>query len=167
MKALCFHHKSLPQKSRTQLEVGSQGFTVQFDQLKEIPQDQLKQRQDELEKKLREVQTEVRRSSTTRSTVRKPQLTSNINGTWYSNDGASYTIRQYGTAITLQEISPGWGVTAVGQGTIYQQTINLDYVTALYTTGKATLRVSDDGNQISGMFTDFSTGMKLPARLYR
>jgi len=90
-----------------------------------------------------------------------------INGTWQAAGGISYVVRQNGDAVTIQEVSPIYGITAAGEGVIKQQDITVSYVTALYTTGRGILRVSDDGHQITGMFTDLSTGVSIPAALFR
>jgi len=44
-------------------------------------------------------------------------------GTWHSAPGVSYLIQQNAAALTIQEISPLYGITAVGRGTIAGQAV--------------------------------------------
>jgi TolA-binding protein len=148
------------------LNVGKQGFEVEFEQLKKLPQEELKQRQDTLEQKFRDLQEDAR--STPASSQRQQfQQQVDIQGTWQTPTGVSYYIYQNGNAFTFQVISPTLGVTGVGQGTIARQELNFNYVSALYTTGSGSLRLSKDGNQMQGTLTDFSTNTTVSLYLYR
>ncbi|WP_298269918.1 hypothetical protein [Geobacter sp.] len=123
---------------------------------------ELKERQARLEEKLREMETR-------RETPAPQPLpeTASFYGTWQSTQGISYIINQNGTYITIQEISPIYGVTAVGQGTVYGREINVSYYTAAGTTGRAQLKLSGDGRQLQGGFTDLNTGASMPLTLFR
>ena len=133
------------------------------DQLADLTPDELIQRQKRLEEELHRMREELRNNS---QTVRsEPKL--NVSGTWRGTQGISYIIHQSGNAITIQEINPIYGVAAVGQGVITQRDIEISYTTAAFTRGQARLRLSDDGRQIVGTFTDLTTGMQVPASLSR
>ena len=125
------------------LDVGTEGLSLEFEAYQRIPDAELEQRQDKLDSKLKELEEAF--STTPESHLNTTQPVYNLSGTWRSPVGISYNISQYGNAITIQELHPTYGVTAVGQGVINQQTVNIDYVTALYTQGKGVLKISDDG----------------------
>lgn len=166
------------------------GLTVEFrekpsqmvpgNSVAQLPNNEREQRQAQLEKQLREMEEKLRNSEQRGQTTQLPQQKVeapaqqtqlkefNISGAWRGDEeGISYVIRQNGNAITIQEVNAIYGITAVGQGAITQQDINLSYTTALGTVGRGSLRVSDDGRQITGTFTDQTTGVTMPASLSR
>lgn len=154
------------EKSVKKFSVGKEGVTFEFDQLKEVPQAELKQRQDELGRELENIQRNFQNKPQS-SPRGATQQQYDLNGAWRSNSGLSYNIVQYGNTITIQEISPIYGVTAIGQGIINQENIYIDFVTALYMQGKGVLKIANDGRQIEGVFTNLSTGLVTTAVLYR
>jgi hypothetical protein len=121
------------------------GIAFEFDKLKDLPQGELRKRQDQLQTQIRDAQEDFRKIPESES----PQQF-DIEGTWGANGGPLWQIFQRGNNITIQEESAGYGVTAVGSGVIAGQEINLDFMNAAYVTGKAHLRVSDDGKRIIG-----------------
>ena len=139
------------------INFGEEGFSVEFYQLKDIAKKELEKRQNELERKLSEFQEDFRDTPPNNLDPTNQQRY-NLNGTWQSNLGVYYNINQFGNTITVQEVDPIYGITAVGQGIINQRTISINYLTALYTQGTGILQVSDDGRRMDGKFTDLSTG---------
>lgn len=100
--------------------------------------------------------------------ITKPEVQYfNINGSWQGVGGQSYIIHQSGSAVTIQEINPILGITAVGQGVIIGQDIDISYTTAIGTVGRARLRISENGQRLTGEFTDLTTGVSMPLVLYR
>jgi hypothetical protein len=89
-----------------------------------------------------------------------------LSGTWQSNFGLSYIINQFGNAITIQEVHPVYGITAVGQGVISQGSINISYVNAFYARGTGMLQLNNY-RQMNGQFTDLATGFTTYITLYR
>jgi hypothetical protein len=139
--------------------------------IEQLGDQKLAERQAQLELKLREMEEALERAKEkgqqSEPTQELPTQYANIGGTWYGGGGVSYLIQQIGSAVTIQEISSIYGVTAVGQGTITGQDISFSYSTALGTRGRAQLKLSADGRQITGTFTDLASGFSLPAALYR
>ena len=91
----------------------------------------------------------------------------NISGTWQSAVGLSYIIGQSGGDVTIQEVNSFGIVTAEGQGVIVGRDIDISYVTAVGTLGRALLSVSDDGRRITGTFQDLTVGSIAPVTLFR
>ena len=135
----------------------------------------LTRRQVELEEKLRKMEKALEGKGEEEQPLppqvqqtQEPQIQKfNISGGWQGNGGLSYTVYQNGNALTIREINPIFGITAVGQGVIIQKNIDISYTTAIGTTGRAILKVSDNGLQMIGTFTDMTTGVYMPAYLYR
>ena len=96
-----------------------------------------------------------------------PEPFFDISGTWQSAAGLSYIIGQSGSAVTIQEINAFGIVTAEGQGIIVGRDIDISYVTAVGTLGRALLTVSGDGRRITGTFEDLTVGSVIPATLFR
>ena len=103
--------------------------------------------------------------------IEAPQPTAsvvNLTGNWSSADGLTYIMEQAGNQVTFAEYNPLLNtVTAGGAGSIDGRDFVLSYQTALGTTGQARLRVSDDGESMSGNYTDLSTGMSQYITLQR
>ncbi len=123
----------------------------------------LQQRLKELEQKMAQREQQVTQSP---APAALPQF--NLNGTWRNNEGLSYIFQQMGNRVTIQEINPLLGIVqAVGEGTIIGDRIELNIQTVLGVGGSATLRISSDGNQMSGTVTDQLTNMPQPITIYR
>jgi hypothetical protein len=120
------------------------GIAFEFDKLKDLPQGDLRQRQNQLRSQVRDAQEDF----LTRQSESPQQF--DIHGTWHFADGASFQIVQRGNNITFQVENPNYGVTAVGRGTITGQNIDLDFHTVTYEMGEGHFRVSDDGKRIVG-----------------
>ena len=86
------------------------------------------------------------------------------------NPAISYSFDQEGSDVTMEEFTAnifGPMVTATGEGQLQGKTLTLTYVTILQTGGKAVMTISDDGQTISGAFTDMVSGVTLPLSLAR
>lgn len=88
-----------------------------------------------------------------------------IYGQWFSPQGLTYIIQQRGNYITIQEMNPLLGITAVGEGTIQGQQINISYTTAAGTFGQAALSLSNDGRTMWGQSRDTVTGFVMNMQL--
>ncbi|HVF88267.1 MAG TPA: hypothetical protein VM866_11790 [Pyrinomonadaceae bacterium] len=152
--------------------------------VEEIGDNELKSRQAKLEQQVEKLQTQVaaktpeqpssapdaaRRVISQTTTVAAPTRESfNLSGSWQSDeDGLSYVVQQSGSTLIVQETHAAFGITAAGQGQMVGQDIELSVTTVPGTTGMARLRVSDDGNRITGQVTDFTTGGVAPVSMYR
>lgn len=136
--------------------------------LSQLNQQELSQRHVELEKKLREMETKINEKERQLNQTGEMQVPYvNISGTWQGTGGLSYIINHSGNFVTVQEVNPIYGITAVGQGTINEQNIDVWYTTAMGTTGRVILKVSADGRQITGTITDQTMGISTPIALYR
>lgn len=133
-----------------------------IDRLDEMDRDDLLQRQQELEDELRRMRHEMQSKNT-----ETPERSVDLSGTWNGNNGISYIIQQSGDAITIQEVNPFYGITAAGKGTIRRGVIDITYLTAMNTRGRARLKVSANGRQLSGTFTDLASGFRVSATLVR
>ncbi|NTU58661.1 MAG: hypothetical protein HGB00_07050 [Chlorobiaceae bacterium] len=154
------------------LNIGSSGVSIQFEQLKNVPKEELEQRQSNLEKRLEGINANLKQSSNdipkSASTSAQPQAnTFSLSGKWGSNIGLSYLITQYGNAVSIQEFSPAYGITAVGEGQISGQAVTIAYKTAMNTQGIGTLRISPDATKIEAEFKDLYTGNISPVSMYR
>ena len=90
-----------------------------------------------------------------------------VSGTWTGENSLTYVITQSGDSVTIREMSPLYGITAIGQGTFDRRRLTVSYRTALDSEGTADLEMSDDGRQLTGSFTDSSSGVSVPAVLQR
>lgn len=95
-----------------------------------------------------------------------------ITGTWRNvvNPGIFYSLDQEGIEVTMEEFTAnmfGPVMTASGEGRLRGKTLTLTYVTAFQTGGKSVMTISEDGQTMSGTFTDLSTGVTLPLSLAR
>ena len=89
----------------------------------------------------------------------------NISGTWHDDD-SECTFYQDGNKITLEEITPGYGRTAIGEGTIDGNEILVN-VQTLYGDGTLRATLSSDGRRISGTFTSHILDMSTPYTITR
>ena len=162
------------------------GFQAEFEpggmnsgkSIKEPSNQDIKQRQKALEEKLRDMEDQAAEpgagdlgaSGPSRSarTVANSHLGSPaVSGTWTGENSLTYVITQSGDSVTIREMSPLYGITAVGQGTFDRRRLTVSYRTALDSEGTADLEMSDDGRQLTGSFTDSSSGVSVPAVLQR
>lgn len=111
-------------------------------------------RQQQLEAELEEIQKQ-QEDEAVPSRPARGQL--NITGTWHDADSQA-TFVQIGNTITFEEFTPGYGRTAVGQGTISGNEITMTIQTIFNTQGTLEATVSADGKQISGTYTDLVLG---------
>ena len=135
--------------------------------LQQLGAEELKSKQKELERKLAELQEKIRTSPPENPPMEGPQIWYSIAGNWHGVEGSSYVVYQSGNTVTMEEVNPLFGITAVGQGTISGQDVDVSYVTGLGTVGRARLQVSGDGRQLTGEYTDLTTGVRMPLVLYR
>lgn len=156
-------------------EIGVPGiFTVKFAPKAEgmVPEkkgpqlndDEVAKRQKDLQEQLDKMRDELDKQRP------KPQQVQSINiaGNWYGAGNLYYIINQNGNTLTVQEVNPNLGgVSAVGRGTINQQDVDVSYRTASGTSGRALLKLSEDGRRLTGTFNDQTLGTTAPANLYR
>ena len=95
-----------------------------------------------------------------------------ITGTWRNvvNPGIFYALDQEGIKVTMEEFTANMFapvMTATGEGRLQGKTLTLTYVTAFQTGGKSAMTISEDGQTMSGTFTDLSSGVTLPLSLAR
>jgi hypothetical protein len=89
-----------------------------------------------------------------------------INGIWYGNN-AVYNITQRGNGFTIQEANAYNVITAVGEGRIDGQNIEVSYRTALNTQGRLRLTIFDGGGRLEVTFSDLTMGTQGPFRISR
>lgn len=132
------------------------------DELKNQSEQEKEQRQNQLEAELEELKRRLNK------TTNSPQPSfRDLSGTWYGQGGITYKISQSGSQLTIEEISPYYGVTAVGNGHIRGNSVSFSYHTAAFTQGSSELTLSSDGNSLSGYFRDNNYGTTVPANLHR
>lgn len=90
-----------------------------------------------------------------------------IAGQWFGPQGLTYIVQQQGSYITMQELNPLLGITAVGEGNISGRQVNVSYSTALGTAGQATLQISNDGRMMSGQARDLLSGITVAMQMQR
>jgi hypothetical protein len=141
--ALAIYAISKQEQAVDTIEVGGGPIVgIKFrDSLKKISTEDLQSRQIELERKLSEYKQALERQPQTGNIV---PVELNLAGAWRSNLGSIYTISQSGNAIAIQEFTPPYGITAVGQGWLSQGVINVNYMNALYQQGTGTIQVLND-----------------------
>ena len=118
------------------------------DQLASLDKSDLANRQKQLEDELAALRNEQRQQSSTR-----PTGVPDISGDWQSGL-FSYKFYQRGSSLTFEEISPVYGQTAVGEGTISGQNVSLTVQNALGVQGTLNMTLSDDGQELNGTITD-------------
>jgi hypothetical protein len=91
----------------------------------------------------------------------------NLTGRWTSPNGLSYVITHDGSDVEIQEWSPIYGLTAVGEGTINGDSIAFEYETTVGTGGRGSLRVGSGGRQLNGSITDTLSGFSQAMSLQR
>jgi hypothetical protein len=150
-----------PKPEPTQV-VGGGGSVVSED-LASVNKTDLTSRQEQLEKDLAELRNEQRENPQSRSV--KSQV-NNIAGAW-EGGGSTYQFYQNGTSITMEETTPSYGQTAIGQGTINGTNVTLTIQTALGSQGTLSVTLSADGRQMAGTYSDQTFGMTTPYTLTR
>jgi hypothetical protein len=130
------------------------GGSVINDDLASANKADLVRRQEELERELAELRKEQKENPQSRSV--KSEV-NNIAGAW-SGDGSTYQFYQNGTSITMEETTPPYGQTAIGQGTINGRDVTLTVQTALGSQGTLSVTLSADGRQMTGTYSDQTLG---------
>lgn len=90
----------------------------------------------------------------------------NLNGAWYGADGSEYEISYSSGTVFFTEYGL-FGVTAEGSGTFQNNRMVIDYQTVFGTSGQATLDLSTNGQILSGVANDFTSGASTPLYLTR
>ena len=134
------------------------------DEIAKLDKDDLISRQKELEKQLEDLKR-GQQSDPQSQPVRNK--THDVGGSWNGADGSTYTFFQNGNNITFEEFTPDLGKTAVGTGTISGRDMTFSVQTALFSQGTLTLRLSDDGSQMTGTYTDQTYGLQTSPVLTR
>lgn len=143
----------------------------------EVDDPQLRENQSRLESKLAELERQLAQ----RQSGEGPQAADDnlysepvpataapmIAGQWFNSQGLTYIVQQQGSYITIQELNPLLGITAVGEGNISGHQVNVSYSTAVGTIGQATLQISDDGRAMSGQARDLLTGVTMEMQMQR
>jgi Trypsin-like peptidase domain len=101
-----------------------------------------------------------------------PSPVLDLTGTWrnVANPAISYSLDQEGSQVTMEEFTVnmfGPVMTASGEGRLQGKTLTLTYITAFQTGGKSLMTLSEDGQTMSGTFTDLVSGVTLPLSLVR
>jgi hypothetical protein len=133
------------------------------DDLANANKSDLAARQEQLEKELAELRQEQKENPASRAV--RNQVT-NIAGAW-EGDGSTYKFYQNGTSITMEETTPGYGQTAIGEGTIDGRVVALTIQTALGSQGTLNVTLSADGRQMTGTYSDHTFGTTTPYTLTR
>lgn len=139
--------------------------TTNEEKIDELSDEELQKRQIELEQRFQEL--EQKASQPEGSEIPQQPQSINLSGIWYGQNGLSYQISQDGDFVTIQEMNPLYGVTAVGQGSVQGESVVIDYQTASYTQGVANLTMSPEGRSLNGTFRDNYTGYTVPVTLNR
>lgn len=99
-------------------------------------------------------------ASTQANPTPTPNVLPNISGVWKNIDGsATYTLAQNAQKITLREertTQEGKITTAVGEGYIENNQLNVSFTTIFETTGSGTLNIADD-KTLKGKLTNATT----------
>jgi hypothetical protein len=89
----------------------------------------------------------------------------NISGYWYSNSGLSYYINQYGNNAVVEEES-SYGITAVGEGVVYDSQADFDFRAYNGSNGLAVFYFQSNGT-IDATFENYTYGTTSNAVLTR
>jgi hypothetical protein len=96
----------------------------------------------------------------------EPRGMLNISGTWRTAEGLTYVLQQRGNVVTVEEIDRGV-VTSRGQGTLVGRDLDITYSRFDGSKGRAHVKVSADGKEMTGTFTNFTFGESGSLVLYR
>lgn len=102
----------------------------------------------------------------------QPPAALDVTGLWShaTNPTLSYAFEQRGDRVTMAEITTtimGSVVTAQGEGQLVGRRLRIGYITSVGTSGQSVVMVSEDGESMSGTFTDTVSGLSLPITLSR
>lgn len=137
-------------------------------QLADLERQELESRQAQLQSRLHELEQRIaNNTSAPAAPAPRAVIRYDLTGSWESDEGVTYILSQQGNTVTLQEMNPLFGVTAVGEGRLNNNQLSITYMTALGTQGQGVLRVIDDGDELSGTITDLTTGFTQPLVIYR
>lgn len=95
-----------------------------------------------------------------------PTTLPDLNGKWSGPYGITYVITQGGSNATIEEITPGLGLTATGVGTVTQEGGQLQFRAYNGSTGFATY-VPQGPNALSSVVTNTTLGTQTPMTLTR
>lgn len=126
----------------------------------DVKQEDVQKRQSTLERELAGLKDQAQKRS---GTTQPAAVSVDLTGTWQcACGGTRYAIQQYGSAIVIQEMTV-YGITAIGQGTVTGQRLELQYQAYNGITGTATLDLVSPG-VLQGFFRNPTYG-QLPATL--
>ena len=96
----------------------------------------------------------------------------NVTGIWKNPNQPtlSYVLQQTGEQVAMKEVTTsilGTMVTAEGEGQLQGNRLEIFYRTALGTMGQSTTTLSDDGQQLTGTFQDFTNMIPMSLSLVR
>ncbi len=137
--------------------------TADQSQVQNFSDAEVKLRQMELEIRLREMEQRLAQQGQTSSAQGwqqegEPfQNVAQLQGTWYFDNGAYWTIHQSGVNISMQEYSFLFGsqiLTAGGQGTLIGSKAFIDFTNISGGSGKAEVALSSDGRTLGGLLKD-------------
>ena len=97
----------------------------------------------------------------TRSSGRtvQPSAPKTIDGNWRGNDGLRYAFQQQGEYVQVVAMNNFQVQMMSGEGSFVSEgQLELQYILADYTTGRASLSLSADGRQLMGTYHNLSTG---------
>lgn len=137
--------------------------TADQSQVQNLTDAEVKLKQMELEAKLRAMEQRLAQQGQTSSAQGGPQESqpfqniAQMEGTWYFDNGAYWTIAQHGVNISMQEHSFLFGsqiLTAGGQGTVIGNKAFIDFTNISGGSGRAEVTLSGDQGTLSGLLKD-------------
>ncbi len=159
--------KAQPAVSTTETELRQRQAELE-EKIRQLSEKELTRRQDDLDSKMRQYEKKFKEADyQVEDTPQQQSSLPNIGGTWRDpNTQASYLIEQHSDQFTIKEFSAGI-VSAVGQGTIVGQSGSFSYSTILGTYGTGRIIVGENAGYLSCVFTDAISQMTLSINLYR
>ena len=89
----------------------------------------------------------------------QPSAPKTIDGNWRGNDGLRYAFQQQGEYVQVVAMNNFQVQMMSGEGSFVSEgQLELQYILADYTTGRASLSLSADGRQLTGTYHNLSTG---------
>lgn len=95
-----------------------------------------------------------------------PYSLPDLNGQWRAVGGITYLITQGGDQATIEEYTPGLGLTATGIGNVTDQGAQFRFTAYDGSSGTATYALQD-ANTLSGVVTNNNVGTQIPVVLRR
>jgi len=95
-----------------------------------------------------------------------PSTLPDLNGRWSGPYGIAYVITQGGSSATIEEVTPGLGLTATGVGTVTEEGGSFQFKGFNGSTGFATY-APQGPNALSGLVTNQTLGVQTPMLLTR